>query len=246
MKKAIEWANEAKRAVEQRPIITVHDVVKKYSESVFALNGVSLNVKKGDWLTIVGPSGSGKTTLMNMLGGLDRPTSGSLVVDGTDITKLNEQELTKFRRERFGYIFQQFHLVPYLSALENAMLAQYFKNKKSNGQDNAAKALETVGLGHRLGHVPGQLSGGEQQRVAIARALVNKPEILFADEPTGNLDQKTGMEIMGLLAKLNAEGRTIVMITHDEKIAQFGSRMIKMVDGKVVKEWRKVSPLRGL
>jgi putative ABC transport system ATP-binding protein len=180
----------------------------------------------------MGPSGSGKTTLINLIGGLDRPTRGSIRVNGTEITKLSNKELTRFRRENIGFIFQEFYLVPYLTAVENVMLAQYFHSNVAV-EDEAIEALERVGLKHRLKHIPAHMSGGEQQRVAVARALVNEPKILLADEPTGNLDQKNGKIILDLLKSLNDEGHTLVVITHDLRIAQRGDRIVKLVDGKI-------------
>ena len=206
-------------------------MVKDYDINTRALNGITFELVEGEWTSIMGPSGSGKTTLLNIIGCLDHATSGSITVDGTEINSLSVKKLTKFRRENIGFIFQQFHLVPYLTALENVMLSQYFHS--ITVEKEAAEALERVGLGKRVDHLPAQLSGGEQQRVAVARALINEPKILLADEPTGNLDSKNGKLVLELLQELNKEGNTIVMITHDKKIAEYGKRLVRLVDGKV-------------
>jgi putative ABC transport system ATP-binding protein len=213
-------------------IIKIKDLTKIYDNNTRAINGINLTVNKGEWLTIMGPSGSGKTTLLNILGGLDRASSGKIVINDLDITKLGSNELTRFRRENLGFIFQQFHLVPYLTALENVMLAQYFHSMAV--EEDAALSLKRVGLDERLTHLPTQMSGGEQQRVAVARALANDPDILFADEPTGNLDQKNGRIVLDLLQSLHDDGHTIIMITHDHKIAKRGERIVKLVDGKII------------
>jgi putative ABC transport system ATP-binding protein len=215
-----------------------------YSETTRALNGISVSIEKGQWATIMGPSGSGKTTLLNIIGCLEKPSAGSVVVEESEVSGLKEKELVRFRRENFGFIFQQFHLVPYLTALENVMLSQYFLNGKKISEDNAQAALERVGLSHRTDHVPSHMSGGEQQRVSIARALVNKPQILLADEPTGNLDQKTGGIILDLLKSLHAEGHTILLVTHDINIGNMGERIIHLVDGKISEDTSNIKDLR--
>lgn len=215
-------------------VMKTEDLTKVYDNNTRALNGIDLLVRKGEWVSIMGPSGSGKTTLLNIIGGLDKPSSGIVRIGGTEITGLNSKELTRFRRENIGFIFQQFHLVPYLTALENVLLAQYFHSIVV--EEEAIEALERVGLKHRLTHLPTQMSGGEQQRVAVARALANEPDILLADEPTGNLDQKNGKMVLDLLQSLNDEGHTILMITHDLKIAKRGERIIKLIDGKIFKD----------
>ena len=214
-------------------IIETENIEMIYNETTRALNGVTLSIEKGQWVTIMGPSGSGKTTLLNIIGCLEKPTNGTICVGEKHLTGLKEKELVKFRRENFGFIFQSFHLVPYLTALENVMLSQYFLHGRKITEDDARAALERVGLSHRLDHIPSHMSGGEQQRVSIARALVNKPEILFADEPTGNLDQKTGGVILDLLKSLRSEGHTILLVTHDLKIGKMGQRIIHLVDGKI-------------
>lgn len=214
-------------------IIQTEDIIMDYSPKARALNKISLSISKGEWTTIMGPSGSGKTTLLNIMGCLEKPTEGSVIVEGTEVTGLNQKKLTRFRRENFGFIFQQFHLVPYLNSLENVQLSQYFLLGKKMDEEEAYSALERVGLEHRLDHLPSQLSGGEQQRVSIARALVNKPQILLADEPTGNLDQKTGQMILKLLKSLHSEGHTIILVTHDINIGRMGERIIQLIDGKI-------------
>ncbi len=178
-----------------------------------------------------GASGSGKTTLLNIIGCLDSPTNGSVVINGKEINELTQVQLTRFRRENIGLIFQQYHLVPYLTALENVMLAQYYHGVVD--EKKAKEVLQRVGLKHRLNHIPSHLSGGEQQRVCIARALINNPKILLADEPTGNLDQKNGEIVLSLIEKLHREGHTIIMVTHNPEIAKLGQRTVTLIDGKI-------------
>jgi putative ABC transport system ATP-binding protein len=207
------------------------EALRKEFGNVRALDDVSFRVEEGEWIAIMGPSGSGKTTLINILGGLDTPTSGQALVDGTDVAELDESGLTRFRAEKIGFIFQQFHLVPYLTALENVMLAQYFHS--TTDEDEARAALGRVGLADRVGHLPARLSGGEQQRVAVARALINHPKILLADEPTGNLDQANQETVIRLLRELHAEGHTILMVTHDPLIGQLADRRIELAHGRL-------------
>ena len=197
-----------------------------------ALDGVSFRVDAGEWIAIMGPSGSGKTTLINILGGLDTPTAGQAVVDGTDVARLDEAGLTRFRAEKIGFIFQQFHLVPYLTAVENVMLAQYFHS--TTDEKEAQQALERVGLGDRIEHLPTQLSGGEQQRVAVARALINHPKLILADEPTGNLDETNEEIVLSLLRELHVEGHTILMVTHAPPIGRLADRRIEFAHGHLV------------
>jgi putative ABC transport system ATP-binding protein len=213
-----------------KEIIKVNNLTKTYDIDTCALNNLNITINKGDWTSIMGPSGCGKTTLLNIIGCLDSPTKGSVYINGTDITKLNQKNLTRFRRDHIGLIFQQYHLIPYLTALENVMMAQYYHSIVN--EDDAINELKRVGLGHRLDHIPSHLSGGEQQRVCIARALINEPEILLADEPTGNLDQKNGEIILNLIKELHKEGNTIVLVTHNPEIANMGDRLIKLIDGK--------------
>ena len=211
-------------------LVEISDLRKVFG-NVRALDGVSFHVDEGEWIAMMGPSGSGKTTLINILGGLDTPTSGSVVVDGVDVARLDEGGLTRFRAEKIGFVFQQFHLVPYLTALENVMLAQYFHS--TTNENEAKQALERVGLGDRLDHTPAQLSGGEQQRVAVARALINHPKLILADEPTGNLDQVNQEAVIRLLRELHSEGHTILMVTHDPSIGKLADRRIDLAHGKL-------------
>jgi putative ABC transport system ATP-binding protein len=206
--------------------------LRKTFDDVCALNGVSFGVESGEWIAIMGPSGSGKTTLINILGGLDTPTNGRAIVDGVDVGRLDEAGLTRFRSEKIGFVFQQFHLVPYLTAVENVMLAQYFHS--TTDEHEAAEALRRVGLGERLTHLPSQLSGGEQQRVAVARALINHPKLILADEPTGNLDEANEETVIRLLRDLHSEGHTILMVTHDPSIGSLADRRIELAHGRLV------------
>jgi len=196
-----------------------------------ALDSVSLHVEAGEWLAIMGPSGSGKSTLVNLIGCLDRPTSGEIWLDGENVATLPLSELTRVRAERIGFVFQQFHLIPYLTALENIMLAQYFHSMTD--EQEALDALDRVGLRERAGHLPSQLSGGEQQRVCIARALINDPKIVLADEPTGNLDAVNEEIVLRLLRQLHQQGRTIVMVTHDPVVARLADRRIELHHGRI-------------
>ena len=209
--------------------------------AVPALRGVSLEVKKGDVLAIFGPSGCGKSTLLHLMGCLDKPTKGKVFVDGHDTSLLNEDELARIRREKIGFVFQFFYLIPTLTALENVMLPMIFAGISRNERKERAKELLTlVGLEKRLNHKPMELSGGERQRVAIARAMANQPDIILADEPTGNLDSKAGREVMDILLKLNREKDvTLVIVTHDPSIASKAKRRIYLKDGKIIKEVRK-------
>ena len=212
-------------------VIETQHLYKRFGQ-VTALEDINIKIRQGDFIAIMGASGSGKTTLMNILTGLDTASEGKVILDGVDAAQLDEIGRQRFRAEKIGLVFQQFHLIPYLTALENVMLAQHYH---SVIDEAAAKAvLEQVGLGHRIDHRPSQLSGGEQQRVCIARALVNQPPVIFADEPTGNLDSKSGQAVMELLSQLNAEGTTIVMVTHSKHDALMANRIINLFDGQVV------------
>ena len=208
--------------------VVIEGLVKQYGP-LRALNGVSFDIASGEWVALMGPSGSGKTTLINILGGLDTLTAGSVIVDGVDLAKLNENALVRYRAEKIGFVFQQFHLVPYLNAVENVMLAQYFHSVTDEKQ--AEEALKRVGLGERLTHLPSQLSGGEQQRVAIARALINQPKLILADEPTGNLDEANEKIVIELFRDLHKSGHTILMVTHDPDIARQADRRIELAHG---------------
>ncbi len=199
--------------------------------SIRALDDFSLSVDPGQWIAVMGPSGSGKSTLVNLIGCLDRPTSGEIWLDGENVAELSNTDLNRVRAEKIGFIFQQFHLIPYLTALENVMLAQYFHSMTD--EQEALDALERVGLKDRAHHVPSQLSGGEQQRVCIARALINDPKIVLADEPTGNLDALNEEIVLRLLRDLHAQGRTIVMVTHDPVVARLADRRIELHHGKI-------------
>jgi putative ABC transport system ATP-binding protein len=214
--------------VSTQPQVVIDSLVKEYG-SLRALGGVSFNIHSGEWLALMGPSGSGKTTLINILGGLDTLTSGRVVVDGVDLSKLSESQLVRYRAEKVGFVFQHFHLVPYLNALENVMLAQYFHSVTDEQQ--ATEALRRVGLGDRLTHLPSELSGGEQQRVAIARALINQPKLILADEPTGNLDEANEDIVIKIFHELHDSGHTILMVTHDPDIARQADRRIELAHG---------------
>ena len=200
---------------------------------VKALDDISFEVKKGEWVSVMGPSGSGKSTLVNILSLMDTPSSGVYMLGGDDASNLNADDTLKFRREKIGLVFQQFHLVPYLNALENVMIAQYYHS--SVDAEDAKKALEAVGLSHRLTHRPSQLSGGEQQRLCIARSLINDPEILIADEPTGNLDEANERIILDLFCKLRKEGKTILLVTHNPDLGEYGDKIVYLRHGKLEK-----------
>lgn len=204
------------------------------------LRGVDLSIKRGEWLSILGRSGSGKSTLLHLLGGLDRPTSGSVIFDGTDVFQLSGGSLDRYRNQHAGFVFQFYHLMPELTALENVLIGSMlgssiwgWPGKRGAARKTAIEMLERVGLGDRLTHRPSKLSGGERQRVAIARALVNQPSVLLADEPTGNLDADTAGSIMDLFQQLHRSGQTIVMVTHDQTVAAAGDRMVTLVKGKM-------------
>ena len=214
------------------PLVQVENLEKRF-DAVRALTGVNFEVEAGEWIAIMGPSGSGKTTLINILGGLDHPTSGRVVVDGMEIGQLSERELTRYRSDKIGFVFQQFHLVPYLTALENVRLAQYFHS--ITDEKEAAEALRRVGLEDRLEHLPAQLSGGEQQRVAIARALINHPKLILADEPTGNLDEENEATILKLLHELHSAGHTILVVTHSQAIGNLADRRVELEHGRLAR-----------
>ena len=221
-------------------MISVKNLKKTYclgGEEVHALDDVSLSIKEHEFVAIIGQSGSGKSTFMNMLGCLDRPDSGEITLDVTDILKCKEKELSVIRNKKIGFIFQQFHLLPKLSALENVELPLIYQGMPTKKRrEKAVKALKAVGLEKRMNHKPNQLSGGQQQRVAIARALVGEPSLILADEPTGNLDSRSGKEIMMLLHNLYEEGNTIVLITHDNNVAMEAPRQVQISDGKIIKD----------
>src|SRR5512133_722019 len=215
-------------------LIETRGLTRNYGE-ICALKPMDLSVSDGEWLSVMGHSGSGKSTLLNLLGGLDRPNAGSLRVGREDLRALSEDGLARFRREFVGIIFQQHHLIPYLTAVENVMMAQYFHSVPDEAE--ARSALERVGLGHRLKNRPGELSGGEQQRVCIARAIINSPKLLLGDEPTGNLDHKSTIMVMELLQELRTEEKfTVIMVTHNQEVAAWGDRTIFLDDGILVRE----------
>ncbi|EEX50210.1 ABC transporter ATP-binding protein [Pasteurella dagmatis] len=214
-------------------VIETQHLYKRF-EQITALEDINIHIQKGEFVAIMGASGSGKTTLMNILTGLDTATEGKVILDGIDAAQLDEIGRQRFRAEKIGLVFQQFHLIPYLTALENVMLAQHYH---SVVDEDAAKAVLTqVGLAHRFDHRPSQLSGGEQQRVCIARALVNQPPVIFADEPTGNLDEKNEQLVLDLLISLNKQGRTIVMVTHNPDLGKLANRIIFLQHGKLLRE----------
>ena len=216
-------------------LLKLTDVAMVYGGRVTALEHVNLAVEKGDWLAIMGPSGSGKTTLMNIIGCMDKHTSGQVVLDGIDLNEVTKNELTQIRRDKIGMVFQQFHLIPYLTAVENLMVAQYYHSIPDRGE--AMAALERVGLADRADHLPSELSGGEQQRVCIARALINYPVLILADEPTGNLDEKNERLVMDLFRELNREGHTIITVTHSDKVGQAAKRIVIIEHGHLRDAW---------
>ena len=212
------------------PLVRLEGVSRAYGV-LKALDGVDLEIGRGEWLAVMGPSGSGKSTLMHVLGALDSPTAGRVWVDGTEVTAMNQSERARFRREKIGVVFQQFHLLPYLTALENVMVAQHYHSVAD--ADEARAALDRVGLGDRAQHRPGQLSGGEQQRVCVARALVNHPKLLLADEPTGNLDEANESRVLTLFEELHAEGHTLVTVTHATRVGLLADRRIELSHGRL-------------
>lgn len=212
-------------------LVALKNVSKKYGE-LFALKDATLNIRYGEFLSVMGPSGSGKSTLLNLIGCMDIPSSGDVIIDGVDVTKANEKELTGIRRDKIGLVFQQFHLVPYLTALENVMLAQYYHSMPD--AQEAKLALDRVGLSERTEHLPKEMSGGEQQRVCVARALINNPLLILADEPTGNLDEKNEEKVMEILTNLNEEGNTIILVTHDVEIGGQANKQIYLEHGHII------------
>lgn len=214
-------------------LLEFQNVFKIYGE-LHALDDVSFTVDRGEWISIMGPSGSGKSTMMNMIGCMDKPTKGNILLDGVDVAKEPAKKLTDIRRDKIGLIFQQFHLVNYLTALENVMLAQYYHSIPD--EQEAMEALERVGLAERAKHLPSQLSGGEQQRVCVARALINHPEIILADEPTGNLDDANEEIVVDLFRKLHEEGTTLIVVTHDPEVGDVAQRQIVLRNGKIARQ----------
>ncbi|EAL0715149.1 ATP-binding cassette domain-containing protein [Campylobacter jejuni] len=212
----------------KKELIKINNLNKEFGK-VKALNNINLSVYEGEWLAIMGPSGSGKSTLLNILSLMDTPSSGEYILDNENLEQMDEEQKITLSREKIGLVFQQFHLIPYLNALENVMLSQYYHS--SVDEEDAKMVLEKVGLSHRLTHLPSQLSGGEQQRVCIARALINNPELLLADEPTGNLDEANEQIVLQTLQKLKNEGKTIVLITHNPDLAKFADRTLILQHG---------------
>jgi putative ABC transport system ATP-binding protein len=226
--------------MKRKPLIQLRDVWKTYhlGENILhVLKDINLNIEKGEFVTIIGPSGSGKSTLMNQVGILDVPSKGKLYFEGKDISSLSESSLAQLRGKKIGFVFQQFNLIPTLTALENVILPTIFQNvPKEIRVEKAKRLLTTVGLGDRMNHKPNELSGGQQQRVAIARALVNNPEVILADEPTGNLDSKSGKQIMNMLTEFHSkEKKTIILVTHDTNLLRYSEKTIYLKDGEVVK-----------
>ena len=223
-----------------RPLIELDDVWKVFylgEVEVQAVRGVSTKIKEGDYVAILGPSGSGKSTMMNMVGALDIPSRGKIFLEGKDIGSMSESQLSQLRGRTIGFVFQQFNLINTLTAVQNVELPMLFYNVNAfERYRRAEELLNKVGLGHRLHHLPVKMSGGEQQRVAIARALANNPDIILADEPTGNLDSKTGVQIMKLLDSLHNEGKTIIMVTHDTSLVKHANRVIELKDGQIIKD----------
>ncbi|MEO8295193.1 MAG: ABC transporter ATP-binding protein [Gemmatimonadota bacterium] len=226
------------RALDLKAVLRVDDVYKDYpmnGERVHALRGVSLDISPGDYVAIVGPSGCGKSTLLHVMGGIDQPTAGSVSIDGTVLSSLSDSALTRLRLLKLGFVFQRFHLLPVLTARENVELPMAEAGvRRQERRERATRLLAYVGLENRAGHRATQLSGGEMQRVAIARSLANSPAVLLADEPTGELDAKTGQEILDLFHKLNTDGVTIVVVTHDDRLARAAGRVVQMLDGQIV------------
>lgn len=218
------------------PIVEVSNVMKSYvlgDTEVPVLSGINLKIEKGEFLAIMGPSGSGKSTLMNLIGCLDRPTEGQILIRGRDLHRMSDEELAHLRGLEIGFVFQTFNLVPRLTAFENVLLPTFANSRSIDPRKRAKELLQLMGLQDRMHHRPGELSGGQSQRVSIARALINNPSILLADEPTGNLDSKTGFEILQIFKDLNNEGRTVVIVTHDPEIAKYADRVILVKDGEI-------------
>lgn len=214
-------------------LLELKDVTKRYG-SLYALDHVNLSIEKGEWIAIMGPSGSGKSTMMNIISCMDKPTEGQVFFDGRNITKDSRKKLTEFHRDKIGLVFQQFHLINYLNAVENVMVAQYYHSMPD--EKEALEALERVGLKDRAKHLPSQLSGGEQQRVCIARALINSPELILADEPTGNLDEANENIVLDLFRQLHKEGTSLIVVTHDPEVGEVAERVVRLEHGKIISD----------
>lgn len=223
------------------PLIVIKDIGRKYvigAETIHALKSVTLTINKGEFVALMGPSGSGKSTLMNILGCLDTPTKGEYILNGIRVSEMSDNELAEVRNKEIGFVFQTFNLLPRASSLDNVALPLVYAGiGKAQRNKRAITALENVGLGNRAGHKPNELSGGQRQRVAVARALINNPSIILADEPTGNLDTKTSVEIMGLLEEIHLKGNTIILVTHEEDISLHAHRIVRMRDGLIEKDY---------
>ena len=219
-------------------VIEIRNIIRDFKlgqETVHVLKGIDLDIKRGEYVAIMGPSGSGKSTLMNLLGCLDTPTAGSYLLNGKDVSQMTDDELADIRNTEIGFVFQTFNLLPRTTALDNVALPMiYAGQSKKVREERAAEVLTDVGLADRMDHKPNQLSGGQRQRVAVGRALVNKPSIILADEPTGNLDSKTGTEIMGLFDEIHSKGNTVIMVTHEEDIAKYTERIVRLQDGLII------------
>lgn len=235
----------------QQPLIQISDIGRKYvigAETIHALKSVTLQINKGEFVALMGPSGSGKSTLMNILGCLDTPTRGEYILNGVNVSDMTDDELAEVRNKEIGFVFQTFNLLPRSTSLDNVALPLIYAGlSKKSREEKAQAALESVGLGNRVDHKPNELSGGQRQRVAVARALINDPSIILADEPTGNLDTKTSIEIMGLLEEIHSKGNTIILVTHEEDIAQHAHRIVRMRDGLIEDDYpnndiKSVSP----
>ncbi|THF49900.1 ABC transporter ATP-binding protein [Flavobacterium supellecticarium] len=220
-----------------KPIIEIKEITRDFplgNETVYVLKGIDLTINKGEYVALMGPSGSGKSTLMNILGCLDTPTAGEYILNGKDVSKMDDDELAGIRNKEIGFVFQTFNLLPRTTALDNVALPMVYAGySKSERIERATEVLNQVGLGDRMDHKPNQLSGGQRQRVAVARALVNRPSIILADEPTGNLDSKTSIEIMNLFNEIHANGNTVILVTHEEDIAEHAHRIIRLRDGVI-------------
>lgn len=228
------------------PLIKITDIKRDFqlgNETVYVLKGIDLEISKGEYVALMGPSGSGKSTLMNLLGCLDTPTSGTYILNGKDVSKMHDDELAEIRNKEIGFVFQTFNLLPRTTALANVALPMIYAGySKTERNQRATEVLTQVNLSDRMDHQPNQLSGGQRQRVAIARALVNKPSIILADEPTGNLDSKTSIEIMALFGEIHKNGNTVILVTHEEEIASYAHRIIRLRDGMIESDTQNTNP----